>query len=227
MPVATQSVRTCLAVLTTTTAAVTAVAEHHTTHPCPLSLPPSQTPNTHAGYVKNVQEFVARGLQVTRCPTTQRLRVSKPDEYLPSAAAAAAAAGMLVSPRGAGGRGNNSSSNGGGGGNECGHIASNGGGVVGEHGEDDSVFVTPPSFSFGSSPSEIMSGINSINLAESIARHNQWAATAAAAASAITATATPADKAAAAAAATAAVAASGGGGVVRAQADSDGEEAAA
>jgi hypothetical protein len=41
---------------------------------------------------------------------------------------------------------------------------------------DDEGFATPPAYSYASSPSEIMSSINSINLAESIAKHKQWAA---------------------------------------------------
>jgi hypothetical protein len=71
-------------------------------------------------------------------------------------------------------------------------------------GEDCEGFATPASFSYASSPSEIMSSINSINLAESIAKHKQWA-TQAAAATAAAAAAAPAGQAAAAAAATAAV----------------------
>jgi hypothetical protein len=101
------------------------------------------------GYVRDLKDFVARGLQITRCPTTQRLRVSKQDEQGLAAAVTAAArnssaAGMFP---------------------EC----CDGSDV------DVEAFVSPPSFSFGSSPSEVISSINNINLAESIAKHRSWA----------------------------------------------------
>jgi len=72
-------------------------------------------------------------------------------------------------------------------------------------------FTTPPSFSFMSSPSELLSSINSINLAESIAKHKQWATQPAASASG--------DQAAAAVAAVAAASGADTG------ADTEGDEA--
>lgn len=102
-----------------------------------------------------MKDFVARGIQLTRCPTTQRLRMSIPEESQLTAAMAASKAAR-----------------------------SNGGTqpaaecpvgcVCGSQESED--FSTPPSYSYAASPSEIMSSINSINLAESIAKHKQWTA---------------------------------------------------
>jgi hypothetical protein len=137
------------------------------------------------GYVRDLKTFVARGLQITRCPTTQRLRVSTQDEQ------GLAAAG----PAGAAAR--NSAA-----------------GIVPECCHDSDVdleaFVAPPSFSFASSPSEVISSINNINLAESIAKHRSWAMPVGEKGAG--------EKAAAAAAVTAAVGA---------QSDTDGEDARA
>lgn len=108
------------------------------------------------GYVRDMKDFVARGIQLTRCPTTQRLRMSIPDESQLTAAMAAAKAARsnggaqpaAECPVGCG----------------CGAMQQ----------EED--FSTPSAYSYASSPSEIMSSINSINLAESIAKHKQWTA---------------------------------------------------
>jgi hypothetical protein len=127
-----------------------------------------------------MKDFVARGLQLIRCPNSQRLRVSIQDESLLAAAVASVAA----------------------------RSAGNSAGGVPEQ-EDLGDFATPPSFSFASSPSEVISSINNINLAESIAKHKQWA---------VPARGTAGEKAAAAAAVTAAVGA---------QTDTDGDEAQA
>lgn len=102
------------------------------------------------GYVRDMKDFVACGLQITRCPTTQRLRVSTQDEQGLAAAVAAVAAARNSSVAGM---------------VEC-----------CDHSDIDlEAFVAPPSFSFGSSPSEVISSINNINLAESIAKHRSWA----------------------------------------------------
>lgn len=134
------------------------------------------------GYVRDLKTFVARGLQITRCPTTQRLRVSTQDEQGLAAAGAAArnsAAGIVP---------------------ECCHDSD----------VDLEAFVAPASFSFASSPSEVISSINNINLAESIAKHRSWAMPVGEKGAG--------EKAAAAAAVTAAVGA---------QSDTDGEDARA
>lgn len=133
------------------------------------------------GYVRDMKDFVARGLQLIRCPNSQRLRVSIQDESLLAAAVASVAA----------------------------RSAGNSDGGVPAQQEDLDAFATPPSFSFASSPSEVISSINNINLAESIAKHKQWA---------VPARGTAGEKAAAAAAVTAAVGA---------QTDTDGDEAQA
>lgn len=124
-----------------------------------------------------MKDFVAHGFKISRCPTTQRLRVSTQD----SDTCLSASVASVVAAR------------------------SNANTVGGAAAEDAlplsdidlSVFAGPPSFSFASSPSEVISSINNINLAESIAKHKQWAMPAAAAAAG--------EKAAAAAAVTAAV----------------------
>lgn len=132
-----------------------------------------------------MKDFVAHGLQLIRCPKSQRLRVSVQDESLLAAAVASVAA--------------RSSGN------------SARGTAPEECGIDLDAFATPP-FSFASSPSEVISSINNIQLAESIAKHRQWAVPAQARGG------SAGEKAAAAAAATAAVGA---------QTDTDGDEAQA
>lgn len=132
---------------------------------------------TTSGYARDLKEFTARGLQVTRCPTTQRLRVSTAEEpglaataaavmasiraSEESAAAAAAAAAVAAADR----DGHASPAPG----IACHRISSS------EDNDSADAFATPPSFSFASSPSEVISSINNINLAESIAKHKQWA----------------------------------------------------
>lgn len=117
--------------------------------------------------MRDLQDFVARGIQLTRCPNTQRLRVSDAGAAVVAMQAAAAAAAAVRSS--AGGACGNS--------NCCQQQHSHGGNDVegGAEEVDGDAFVSPPSFSFLSSPSEIRASINSINLAESIAKHKQWA----------------------------------------------------
>lgn len=116
-----------------------------------------------------MKEFTARGLHLTRCPTTQRLRVSTAEEPGVPASAAAVIASIRASEGSAGGAASEQ-----GGASPAAAYTAAGMRYSGEE-EGGDAFGTPPSFSFASSPSEVISSLNNIHLAESIAKHKQWA----------------------------------------------------
>jgi len=94
---------------------------------------------------------VAANIQLTRTPTPTSLRVSTAGEATLQAAAAAAAAAARSCPCASDSPDSTAAG-------DCEGCGANG-----------------PAFTFLSSPSELASSINSINLAASIAKHKQWA----------------------------------------------------
>jgi hypothetical protein len=120
-----------------------------------------------ADYNHSLEGFVMDGLRVTRCPGTQMMRVSSAHDTSARAHEAAAAAGTTGSMRGGGATVGAMAV-------DCGTMVPASLCALRKTCSSSDEDASGDTFPIVSCPSELVTSINNINLAESIAKHKQW-----------------------------------------------------